>query len=127
VKILVTSIFVDDQEKALNFYTNVLGFVKKEDVAAGDYRWLTVVSPDEQDGTELVLEPNENAAAKQYQNAIFEQGIPATMFGVDDLQAEYERLKDLGVQFAVEPTDYGNVSLASFDDTCGNLIQIMHK
>lgn len=127
MKILFTSIFVDDQGKALNFYTNILGFVKKEDVPVGEYRWLTVVSADAQDGTELVLEPNENPAAERYQKAIFEQGIPVTVFGVDDLQAEYERLKDLGVQFKVDPTDYGDVSLASFDDTCGNLIQIQQK
>ena len=124
MRIIYNSIFVDDQEKALNFYTEVLGFVKKEDVAAGDFRWLTVVSPDNQEGTELVLEPNENPTAEQYQNALFEQGIPATSFGVDDVQAEYERLRDQGVQFKVEPTDYGLYSLASFEDTCGNLIQI---
>ena len=127
MKILYDSIFVDDQEKALNFYTNILGFVKKEDVPAGEYRWLTVVSPDDQDGTELVLEPNENPTAQQFQKALFEQGIPATMFGVDDLQQEYERLKGLGVQFNLEPTDYGGFALASFDDTCGNLIQILQK
>jgi catechol 2,3-dioxygenase-like lactoylglutathione lyase family enzyme len=124
MRIIYNSIFVDDQEKALNFYTEVLGFVKKEDVAAGEFRWLTVVSPDNQEGTELVLEPNENPTAEQYQNALFEQGIPATSFGVDDVQAEYERLRDQGVQFKVEPTDYGLYSLASFEDTCGNLIQI---
>ena len=124
MRIIYNSIFVDDQEKALNFYTEVLGFVKKEDVAAGEFRWLTVVSPDKQEGTELVLEPNENPTAEQYQKALFEQGIPATSFGVDDVQAEYERLRDQGVQFKVEPTDYGLYSLASFEDTCGNLIQI---
>lgn len=124
MRIIYNSIFVDDQEKALAFYTDILGFVKKEDVPAGEFRWLTVVSPDDQDGTELVLEPNENPAAQQYQKAIFEQGIPATSFGVDDVQAEYERLTELGVEFKVEPTDYGFYSLASFDDTCGNLIQI---
>ena len=90
MRIIYNSIFVDDQEKALNFYTEVLGFVKKEDVAAGEFRWLTVVSPDNQEGTELVLEPNKNPTAEQYQNALFEQGIPATSFGVDDVQAEYE-------------------------------------
>lgn len=124
MRILFASIFVDDQEKALNFYTNVLGFVKKEDVVAGDFRWLTVVSPDDQNGTELFLEPNVNPAAQQYQKAIFEQDIPATSFGVEDVQAEYDRLKAKGVEFKVEPTDYGLYSLASFDDTCGNLIQI---
>ena len=124
MRIIYNSIFVDDQEKALNFYTEVLGFVKKEDVAAGDFRWLTVVSPDNQEGTELVLEPNENPTAEQYQNALFEQGIPATSFGVDDVQAEYKRLRDLDVKFKDEPTDYGPYSIASFEDTCGNLIQI---
>ena len=124
MKILYDSIFVDDQEKALNFYTTVLDFVKKEDVPAGDFRWLTVVSPDDQEGTELVLEPNENPAAEQYQNVLFEQGIPATSFGVEDVQAEYERLRDLDVKFKDEPTDYGSYSIASFEDTCGNLIQI---
>ena len=127
MKILHDNVFVDDQEKALTFYTDVLGFVKKEDIPVGDFRWLAVVSPDDQEGTELLLEPNDNPAAEQYQKAIFEQGIPATMFGVDDLQKEYERLKALGVHFVVEPTDYGGYSLASFDDTCGNLIQIIQK
>ncbi len=127
MKILHDNIFVDDQEKALIFYTDVLGFVKKEDIPVGDFRWLAVVSPDDQEGTELLLEPNANPAAEQYQKAIFEQGIPATMFGVNDLQKEYERLKALGVHFIVEPTDYGSYSLASFDDTCGNLIQIIQK
>ena len=127
MKILHDNVFVDDQEKALIFYTDVLGFVKKEDIPVGDFRWLAVVSPDDQEGTELLLEPNDNPAAAQYQKAIFEQGIPATMFGVDDLQKEYERLKALGVHFVVEPTDYGSYSLASFDDTCGNVIQIIQK
>ena len=127
MKILHDNVFVDDQEKALTFYTDVLGFVKKEDIPVGDFRWLAVVSPDDQEGTELLLEPNDNPAAEQYQKAIFEQGIPATMFGVDDLQKEYERLKALGVHFVVEPTDYGSYFLASFDDTCGNVIQIIQK
>ena len=109
----------------MKFYTEVLGFVKKVDIPVGEFRWLTVVSPDDQDGTELLLEPNNNPAAEQYQKAIFEQGIPATMFGVEDLQKEYERLKDLGVQFVVEPTDYGSYSIASFRDTCGNVIQVL--
>lgn len=124
MRVIYNSVFVDDQEKALAFYTDVLGFVKKEDVPVGEFRWLTVVSPDDRDGTELLLEPNENPAAAQFQKAIFEQGIPATSFGVDDVQAEYERLTALGVEFNVEPTDYGTYSIASFDDTCGNLIQI---
>ena len=124
MRIIYNSIFVDDQEKALNFYTEVLGFVKKEDVPVGEFRWLTVVSPDDLEGTELVLEPNENPAAEQFQNALLEQGIPATSFGVEDVQAEYERLRDLDVKFKDEPTDYGPYSIASFEDTCGNLIQI---
>jgi len=124
VNIIYSGVFVDDQEKALKFYTEVLGFVKKVDIPVGDFRWLTVVSPDDQDGTELLLEPNANPAAQQYQQAIYEQGIPATSLGVDDIQAEYERLTELGVAFKVEPTDYGHYSIASFDDTCGNLIQI---
>jgi len=125
MKIIHTSIFVNDQDKALKFYTETLGFVKKSDVTAGQYRWLTVVSPDDQNGTELVLEPNDNPAVKTYQKAIFKQGIPATMFGVTDVRAEYERLKKLGVKFTMEPTAVmKNVTIAVFDDTCGNLIQI---
>ena len=125
MKISHNGVFVDDQEKALQFYTEVLGFVKKEDIPVGEFRWLTVVSPDDLDGTELLLEPNENPAAKQFQKAISEQGIPATMFSVKDLQKEYERLTELGVHFVVEPTDYGSYSIASFRDTCGNVIQII--
>ena len=124
MRIAYAGVFVDDQEKALAFYTDILGFVKKVDVPAGEFRWLTVVSPDNQEGTELLLEPNANPAAAQYQKAIYEQGIPANSFVVDDIQAEFERLRDLGVEFKVEPTDYGAYAIASFDDTCGNLIQI---
>ena len=124
MKITVTSVFVDDQDKALKFYTEILGFVKKTEMPAGDFRWLTVVSPDAPDGVELLLEPNDNPAAKTYQQAIYRQGIPATSFGVDDIHKEYERLKKLGVAFAMEPTAAGPVTLAVFDDTCGNLIQI---
>ena len=125
MKIIFTSVFVNDQDKALKFYTETLGFVKKRDVPEGPYRWLTVVSPDDQNGTELVLEPNDNPAAKTYQKAIFEQGIPATSFGVSDVRAEYERLKKLGVKFTMEPTEVmKGVTIAIFDDTCGNLIQI---
>ena len=127
MKIIVTSIFVEDQDKALSFYTETLGFLKKEDVPVGDFKWLTVVSPDYQEGTELLLEPNDNSAAKAYQKAIFEQGIPATLFGVSDIHSEYERLKKLGVQFKMEPTRAGEVTIAVFDDTCGNLIQIAEK
>ncbi len=125
MKIIYTSVFVDEQDKASRFYTETLGFVKKRDVPAGPYRWLTVVSPDDQDGTELVLEPNDNPAAKTYQKAIFEQGIPATSFGVSDVGAEHERLKERGVKFTMEPTKVmEHVTIAVFDDTCGNLIQI---
>ena len=125
MKIIHTSVFVNDQDKALKFYTEILGFVKKSDIPAGQYRWLTVVSPDDQNGTELVLEPNDNPAAKTYQKAIFEQGIPATSFGVSDVRAEHERLKKLGVTFTTEPTEVmKGVTIARFDDTCGNLIQI---
>ncbi|TSD02114.1 MAG: glyoxalase/bleomycin resistance protein/dioxygenase [Parcubacteria group bacterium Athens0714_25] len=124
MKIKVTSVFVDNQTKALEFYTEVLGFVKKNDVSAGEYRWLTVVSPEQPDGTELLLEPNENPAAKIYQKAIFEQNIPATAFFVDDIQKEYEKLKELGVSFTMEPTKVTGSTIAVFNDTCGNLIQI---
>lgn len=128
MKIILTSVFVTDQTKALKFYTEVLGFVKKQDVTMGKYRWLTVVSPDQPDGTELLLEPNDNPAAKIYQKAIFEQGIPATMFGVESVQKEYQRLKALGVVFTVEPTQVmGSVTRAVLDDTSGNLIQIVQK
>ena len=127
MRIFATSVFVEDQAKALAFYTDVLGFVKKEDIPQGEYRWLTVVSPEDKDGTELLLEPNANPASLQFQKSIFEQGIPATMFAVDDLQGEYERLKGLGVSFTVEPTDYGAYSIAVFEDTCGNLIQIVQQ
>jgi catechol 2,3-dioxygenase-like lactoylglutathione lyase family enzyme len=125
MKIILTSIFVDDQERALRFYTEVLGFVKKSDVPAGEYRWLTVVSPDDPDGTELLLEPNANPVAQAYQKGIFEQGIPAASFGVEDTRAEYERLRGLGVKFTTEPTEVlDGVTIAAFEDTCGNLVQI---
>jgi len=128
MKIIFTSLFVNDQDKALKFYTSILGFVKKSDIVAGEYRWLTVVSPDDQNGTELVLEPNANPAAKTYQKAIFEQSIPATSFGVSDIRAEHERLKKLGVKFTMEPTEImEHVNIAVFDDTCGNLIQIQQS
>jgi catechol 2,3-dioxygenase-like lactoylglutathione lyase family enzyme len=128
MKIILTSVFVNDQDKALTFYTEVLGFVKKQDVTAGKYRWLTVVSPDQPDSTELLLEPNDNPAAKTYQEAIFGQGIPAAMFEVGNVKEEYQRLKALGVVFTVEPTPVmGSIMRAVFDDTCGNLIQIIQK
>ncbi len=125
MRITLTGVFVSDQDKALKFYTETLGFVKKHDVPVGEFKWLTVVSPDDPDGTELLLEPNENPVAQEYQKGIFDQGIPAASFGVTDIHAEYEQLKSLGVAFTMEPTEMGNVTIAVFDDTCGNLIQIM--
>mgnify|MGYP001056521597 CR=1 FL=1 len=127
MKIIVTSIFVQDQDKALEFYSETLSFVKKQDVPAGEFRWITLVSPDDQDGTELLLEPNVHPAAKEYQKKIFDEGIPATMFGVTDVHKEYKRLMEQGVKFTIEPTEMGEVTLAVFDDTCGNLIQIAQK
>ncbi len=126
MRIKYTSVYVSDQGKALKFYTETLGFVKKADITAGKYRWLTVTSPEDQDGVELVLEPNENPAAKAYQEALFKQGIRATNFIVDDIQKEYERLKKLGVKFTIEPTKLPGTpsTIAVLDDTCGNLIQI---
>jgi predicted enzyme related to lactoylglutathione lyase len=124
MKIKLTSVLVDDQDKALKFYTDVLGFVKKSDFPVGEFKWLTVVSPEEPDGVELLLEPNNNPVAQTFQKAIFEQGIPITSFAVEDVQKEYERLKKLGVVFTTEPTDTGPVTIAILNDTCGNLIQI---
>ncbi|YCA42016.1 VOC family protein [Bacillus sp. JZ8] len=127
MEIIVTSIFVQDQDKALEFYSETLGFVKKEDVPVGEFRWITLVSPNDQDGTELLLEPNVHPAAREYQKKIFDEGIPATMFGVTDVYKEYKRLMEQGVKFTMEPTKMGEVTLAVFDDTCGNLIQIAQK
>lgn len=127
MKIVVTSIFVDDQEKALQFYTEKLGFVKKHDVPAGEFRWITLVSPEDQEGTEVLLEPNNHPAAKEYQQKIYSDGIPATMFAVEDLQKEYDQLLENGVKFTMKPTKAGDVSIAVFDDTCGNLIQIVQQ
>ncbi|QGH36117.1 VOC family protein [Gracilibacillus salitolerans] len=127
MKIIVTSIFVQDQDKALEFYTEILGFVKKHDVPSGEFRWITLVSPDDQDGTELLLEPNAHPAAKEYQKKLFADGIPVTMFGVADIRKEYERLMEKGVTFTMKPTKMGEVTIAVFDDTCGNLIQIMQS
>ena len=125
MKIIYTKVFVNDQDKALKFYTQILGFLKKSDITAGDYRWLTVVSPEDQNGTELILELNNNPAAKTYQEAIFEQSIPATNFVVSDVHIDYERLKKLGVKFTMQPSEVmENVTIAVFDDTCGNLIQL---
>ena len=125
MRITLTGVFVSDQDEALRFYTETLGFVKKHDVPVGEFKWLTVVSPDDPDGTELLLEPNENPVAQEYQKGIFDQGIPAASFSVTDIRAEYEKLKSLGVAFTMEPTELPNVTIAVFDDTCGNLIQIM--
>ncbi len=124
MRINVTSVFVDDQDKALAFYTGTLGFVKKTDMPAGEYRWLTVVSPEAPDGVELLLEPNAHPAAKAYQDALVADGIPCTSFAVDDVAAEADRLQAMGVTFVQPPTEMGPVTTAVFDDTCGNLIQI---
>ena len=125
MRITLTGVFVSDQDEALRFYTETLGFVKKHDIPVGEFKWLTVVSPDDPDGTELLLEPNENPVAQEYQKGLFDQGIPAASFSVTDIRAEYEKLKSLGVAFTMEPTELDNVAIAVFDDTCGNLIQIM--
>jgi len=124
MKIKLTSVFVNDQNRALDFYTKTLGFVKKADVGAGNYRWLTVVSAEDPNGPQLHLEPNDNPAARTYQESIFKQGIPANMFFVDDIQKEYQRLKKLGVKFAMDPTKTVGSTIAQLDDTVGNLIQI---
>jgi len=127
MKIILSSVFVDDQAKAVAFYTDVLGFVKKQDFPVGKFRWLTVVSPEDPDGVELLLEPHDNPAARTFQKAVFDQGIPATTFGVDDLQCQYERLQKRGVVFRTQPTRTGPVSVAVLEDTCGNLIQLAQK
>jgi catechol 2,3-dioxygenase-like lactoylglutathione lyase family enzyme len=127
MRINLTSVLVDDQDRALRFYTDVLGFVKKHDVPMGEDRWLTVVSPQDPDGTELVLEPSSHPAVKPFKEALVADGIPYTSFAVDDVEAEYERLRGLGVRFTQEPTDMGPVTTAVLDDTCGNLIQIAHQ
>ena len=124
MKINVTSVLVDDQAKALAFYTDVLGFVKKTDIDTGGGRWLTVVSPDAPDGVELLLEPDGHPAAKPFKDALVADGLPYTSFAVDDVQAEFDRLSALGVTFVQPPTEMGPVTTAVFDDTCGNLIQI---
>jgi len=124
MKIKLNSIHVDNQDKALAFYTDVLGFNKCTEIPMGEFKWLTVVSADGHPDVELVLEPNANPAAKTYQEALFKQGIPITAFEVDDINAETKRLKKKGVQFTMDPTDAGPVKIAIFSDTCGNLIQI---
>ena len=127
MKIVVTSVLVDDQDKALKFYTDVLGFEKKHDVPLGEFRWLTVVSPQDPGGTELLLEPDAHPAAKPFKEALVEDGIPYTSFGVDDVKADFERLSGRGVRFIQPPTEMGPVTTAVFDDTCGNLIQIAQQ
>jgi catechol 2,3-dioxygenase-like lactoylglutathione lyase family enzyme len=124
VRINVTSVLVDDQEKALRFYTETLGFMKKTEVPVGDALWLTVVSPDDPDGTELLLEPDGHPAAGPFKRALVDDGIPFTSFSVDDATAEYERLREKGVRFTQEPVEMDSVTTAVLDDTCGNLIQI---
>jgi len=124
MKIKLTSVMVDDQDKALKFYTEILSFVKKTEVPLGDHKWLTVVSKEEPDGVELVLEPLGFPPAVVFQKALFDAGIPLTAFNVDDIQKEYERLKNLGVTFSMAPTKMGPATLAVFNDTCGNNIQI---
>ncbi|HKT62230.1 VOC family protein [Burkholderia sp. 22313] len=125
MRIYVTSIFVDDQDKALAFYTGVLGFRLKNNVPVGEFRWLTVVSKDQPDGTELMLEPSHHRAVGPYRQALYEDGIPAASFQVDDLDAEFARLDALGVRFTLAPMDAGPVRVAVLDDTCGNLVQLM--
>jgi catechol 2,3-dioxygenase-like lactoylglutathione lyase family enzyme len=127
MRIHLTSVFVDDQEKALRFYTDLLGFVKKHDVPMGADRWLTVVSPEDPDGTELLLEPSGHPAVQPYKTALVEDGIPAASFAVDDVHAEFDRLRASGVRFLQEPVETGTITTAVLDDTCGNLIQIVHS
>ena len=124
MKIKLTSVYVDDQAKALKFYTEVLGFLTKRDIPVGKARWLTVVSSEEPDGTELLLEPSDNPATKTFKRAVFAQGIPFTAFAVEDLQKAYDRMSKLGVVFSMKPTNTGATKIAVFDDTCGNLIQL---
>jgi len=124
MRINLTNVLVDDQEKALHFYTDVLGFVKKHDIDLGAARWLTVVSPQEPDGVELLLEPDEHPAARPFKEALVSDGVPFTSFAVEDVNAEFDRLRSLGVLFTQEPTDMGPTRTAVLDDTCGNLIQI---
>lgn len=124
MKIKLNSIFVENQDRALDFYTRVLGFRKSKDIPMGEFRWLTLISPEGHADVELVLEPNANPAAKTYQESLFQQGIPVTAFEVDDIDAETKRLKKAGVKFTMDPTSVGSVTIAIFADTCGNLIQI---
>ncbi len=125
MKIKLTSVYVDDQEKALNFYTEVLGFVKKADFSQGPFRWLTVASPEDPDGTQLQLALNDNPAGKAYQQALFQQGQPAAMFYTDDVKGDYERIKTHGADFTMPPTDVTASTIAVLNDNCGNLIQLI--
>jgi catechol 2,3-dioxygenase-like lactoylglutathione lyase family enzyme len=127
MRIVLTSVLVDDQEKALHFYRDILGFKPKEDIPMGHHRWLTLVAPENPGGVELLLEPDEHPAAKPFKAALVADGIPCTSFGVDDVQKEYERLVELGVIFTQKPAAMGPVTTAVFDDTCGNLIQIAQR
>ncbi|TWG08556.1 VOC family protein [Saccharopolyspora dendranthemae] len=127
MRINLHSMMVDDQEKALRFYADVLGFQVKHDIPMGEFRWITLVSPEEPNGTELVLEPDQHPAAKPFKEALVADGIPFTSFAVEDVQAEYDRLTALGVRFTQPPTDMGPVTTAVLDDTCGNLLQIAHE
>jgi len=127
MRIHITSVFVDDQQSALRFYTDVLGFKKKTEVPLGDHSWLTVVSPQEPNGPELLLEPSSHPAVKPFKDALMDDGIPFTMFAVEDVHAEYERLRGLGVRFTQKPLDVGSAVMAVLDDTCGNLIAIAEQ
>ena len=127
MRIVVSSVFVDDQDKALDFYTSKLGFVKKTEVPLGEHKWLTVVAPDNQEGTELLLEPDSHPAVRPFKQALLQDGIPFTSFAVDDIQAEYDRLQAAGVVFTQPPVAMGPVTTAVLDDTCGNLIQLAQR
>lgn len=124
MKIFLTSIFVDDQQKALDFYTEIMGFEVKEDVSLGEYRWLTLTSPDEPDGTQLLLEPNANPTAETYQDGLLQQNIPAAMFSTENLEEDFAKLTAHGVEFITPPMSIGNIKMARFFDTCGNIIQL---
>lgn len=127
LKITTTSIFVNDQMKALDFYTNILGFELKDNIPVGEFSWITIVTKGQAKGTELLLEPNNHPAAKAYQEALYKDGIPGQMFGVDNLEEEYQRLSQLGVIFTMEPSTMDGFKMAIFEDTCGNLVQIVEK
>ena len=127
MRITLTNVLVDDQDRALAFYTDILGFEKKDDVPLGEYRWLTVVSPEAPDGVELLLEPDANPAAKAFKAALLNDGVPYASFSVDDIEQEFRRLRELGVRFVQEPTAMGPVVVAVLDDTCGNLIQLTQR